>query len=377
MLPSLHAGLRRRLLVSFPRVRRDYLRVAFLPFLLGLAACGVPGPPVPPTPKIPVPPRGLVARQVGERVLLRWTLSRLHTDGSRLEGWPRLEVYRAFLPETTRLKEDFAKQARVAYVIPEQVVDTYVHNEIVVFPDPLPAAVLKKQAGRFVVYGVKAVNAKGQDAGFSNLVAQRVYPVPVPIDRIDTRVTEQAIELRWRPPQRTTSGTPLEAIAGYQIYRSPTGEEGSFALRGIAPTARYEDTQFRFGGRYFYFVRTLAQFGADTVESSKSTTVEVLARDLFPPPVPGHLIAVAGADRIDLTWDASLAPDLAGYYLYRSQQSGEGYERLNREPLQAQSYADTRVETGGRYYYVVTAVDAEGNESPFSEEVVATPIRQE
>ncbi|MFQ5664620.1 MAG: fibronectin type III domain-containing protein [Terriglobia bacterium] len=329
---------------------------------------------MPPTPKIPLPPRDLVARQVGERVLLRWTLSRLHTDGTRMAGWPRLEIHRAFLPDTTREKQAFAAAAQVAYVIPEQVVESFLHGTIVVFPDVLGAAVLREQASRYAIYAIKAVNPKGQGAGFSNLVAVRVYPVPTPITPIATRVTERAIELRWTPPQRTTSGTPLEAIAGYQVYRSKTGEEGSFALQGTAATARYEDTQLRFGARYFYRIRTLAQFGADTVESDNSVTVEVAARDLFPPPVPTNLIVVAGRNRIDLTWDASPAADLAGYYVYRSRQSGTGYERLKPEPLPAQSFADTGVEAGTRYYYVVTAVDADGNESPFSEEVAATPL---
>ncbi|MFQ5927975.1 MAG: hypothetical protein ACE5MH_11140, partial [Terriglobia bacterium] len=113
---------------------------------------------MPPTPKIPVPPRNLAARQVGERVLLRWSVSRRHTDGSRSQDWPGLEVHRAFLADTTRLEADFAAQARVAYVIPTQLVDIYLDNEVVVFPDALSPGVLQQQAGRYAVYGVKAVN---------------------------------------------------------------------------------------------------------------------------------------------------------------------------------------------------------------------------
>ncbi|MFQ5696002.1 MAG: fibronectin type III domain-containing protein, partial [Terriglobia bacterium] len=275
------------------------------------------------------------------------------------------------------LKETFGAEARVAYVIPERVVDSFRRNEIVVFPDALGPDVLKEQAGRTAVYGVKALNAKGEDAGFSNLAAVRIYPVAAPIARIDTRVTESAIELRWETPQRTTSGTPLEAIAGYQIYRSETGAEGSFALRGTAAAARYDDAEFRFGARYYYRIRTLAQFGADTVESDSSATVEVVSRDLFPPPAPANLIAVAGGERVDLTWDASPAADLAGYYVYRRQESSQDYEPLNQELLQAQSFADTGLEAGIRFYYVVTAVDDDGNEGPRSNEVAATPLAPE
>lgn len=344
----------------------------------------MPGPAVPPTVKIPVAPTGLVANQVGERVLLRWTVERQHTDGTRMEHWPRLEVYRAFLADATKLQETFVAEARVAYVLPEPLVESFLRNGIVVFPDALGAGRLKEQAGRTAVYGVKAVNDRGQDVGFAGLATVRVYPVATPIDRVETRVTEKAIELRWGPPLATTSGTPLEAIAGYQVYRSETGEEGSYALRGAAPAALYEDSDFRFGVRYFYRIRTLAQFGVDTVESESSVTAEVEARDLFPPPVPQNLIVIAGPERVDLTWDASDAPDLAGYFVYRSEQPAGSdtrlnvvHQRLNAQPLRVQSYADTTARAGVRYYYAVTAVDADGNESPFSQEAAVTVLGPE
>ena len=355
-----------------------YWRGAILPVLfVSLAGCGVPGAPVPPTLKIPEPARDLTARQAGERVLLRWTLPRLHTDGTRLDGPPKMEVLRAFVANGVPNEDTFAAEAKVAYALPPQVVKSFLHTDIVAFPDVLGPSLLREQAGRTAVYAIRAVNEKGQSVGLSNLVGVRVYPVPAPVAVIATRVTERAIELRWDAPTRTTSGTAVEAIAGYQVYRSETGAPGSFALHGTAGTTHYEDTQFRFGQKYFYAVRTLAQYGADTVESESSVTVEVAAKDLFPPPVPANLIVVAGAGRVDLTWDASAAADLAGYFVYRSAESGKGYERLTPEALRVLSFADTSVQSGTRYYYVVTAVDAEGNESPFSAEVSATPLPPE
>jgi hypothetical protein len=350
---------------------------ALFPTLLWLVGCGVPGPPVPPTPKIPEAARDLVAQQVGERVLLRWTLPRLHTDGTRLDGPPKMEVLRAFVADGAPSEEGFIAQARVAYALPPQVVKSFLHTDIVAFPDLLGANVLREQAGRTAVYAIRAVNEKGQSVGFSNLAAVRVYPVPTPIAIIATRVTERAIELRWDAPKRTTSGTPVEAIAGYQIYRSETGQSGSFALHGTSGISQYEDTQFAFGRKYFYAVRVLAQYGTDTVESEGSTIVEVTARDLFPPPVPANPIVVAGPGRVDLTWDASAATDLAGYFVYRSTEPGTGYERLTPQPLRVLSFADTTAKPGTRYYYVVTAVDTEGNESQFSAEVSATPLPPE
>ncbi|MGH9778373.1 MAG: fibronectin type III domain-containing protein [Candidatus Acidiferrales bacterium] len=339
---------------------------------------------MPPTVKIPEAPTELTARQAGERVLLRWTLPRLHTDGTRLDGPPKMEVLRAFVADAVPDEDTFSTQAKVAYALPPQVVKSFLHTDIVAFPDVLGPSLLREQAGRTAVYAVRAVNEKGQSVGLSNLVGVRVYPVPAPVAVIATRVTERAIELRWDAPTRTTSGTSVETIAGYQVYRSETGAPGSFALHGTAGTTHYEDTRFQFAQKYFYAVRTLAQYGADTVESESSVAVEVAAKDLFPPPAPANLIVVAGAARIDLTWDASAAPDLAGYFVYRSEQPAGTdtrlnvvHQRLNAQPLRVQSYADTTIRAGVRYYYAVTAVDAEGNESAFSEEVSATPLAPE
>lgn len=328
---------------------------------------------MPPTPKIPVPPRDLVAEQRGERVLLRWSVPVLYTDGSRITARQRAEIFRWFTHSLEQLPERFAAEARSAYLIPEGVLDTFVRDATLEFPDPLGPRRLAEHAGRYAVYGVKALNPRDQAAGFSNLVAVRVYPVPTPIAQLSTRVTESAIELRWLAPTRTTSGTPLEGVAGYHIYRSSTSAPDSFVRIGTAPTARYDDPNFRFGETYYYRVRTLAQFGTDTVESDDSALASLTPRDVFPPPTPANLVAVAGRGRVDLTWDASGAADLAGYFVYRSEQPGAGYQRLTPAALSVQSFADTNVTAGKTYYYSVTAVDRDGNESPLSEPVAAAP----
>jgi len=325
-----------------------------------------------------VVPENLEARQAGERVLLRWQTPRFHTDGSRIEGWPRLEVHRAFLPDGQPAAEVFAREAGVAYTIPEMVVDTFLEGETVVFPDMLGPDRLREQAGRFAVYAVRAVNDKGESVGFSNLAAVRVHPAPRAIRRVTARVTAREIELRWETPTDTSSGTPLEGVAGYEIERSPSGKKGTFVLHGTAATARYQDTQFVFGETYFYRVRPLAQFGTDTVEGESSPVTQVLARDVFAPPAPANLIAVAGPGRVDLTWDESVAEDLAGYSVYRSREAERGFLRLNRQPLVAQSFADEfEIKAGVNYFYLVTAVDKDGNESGYSPVVSATPLERE
>jgi hypothetical protein len=75
---------------------------------------------------------------------------------------------------------------------------------------------------------------------------------------------------------------------------------------------------------------------------------------------------------VTLTWDASTSP-VIGYDVYRRTVKDRGYEKINRALVTGQtSYNDETVLSGTTYYYMARAVDAKGNESLNSAEVVAT-----
>jgi glycosidase len=93
--------------------------------------------------------------------------------------------------------------------------------------------------------------------------------------------------------------------------------------------------------------------------------------DLTPPEAPTGLSATEGDGSVALAWNP--VAGAAGYYVYRSPVSGGGYERLSDTPLADTAYTDNTVVNGRLYYYVVTAVDAAGNESARSHEAEALP----
>src|SRR5689334_17534722 len=62
------------------------------------------------------------------------------------------------------------------------------------------------------------------------------------------------------------------------------------------------------------------------------------------------------AQSVTLAWDANTDPNLAGYRVYRSQQSGVYSSSLNGALLTAASFTDSTVQAGRTYYYVVTAI---------------------
>ena len=72
-----------------------------------------------------------------------------------------------------------------------------------------------------------------------------------------------------------------------------------------------------------------------------------------------------------LSWTASIST-VVGYNCYSSTVSGGPYTKLTTSLVTDTTYTDTTVQSGNTYYYVVTAVDPNNEESAYSTEVAAT-----
>jgi fibronectin type 3 domain-containing protein len=136
-----------------------------------------------------------------------------------------------------------------------------------------------------------------------------------------------------------------------------------------ASATAYLDSQFDFGTTYSYSVRSVVENSGKELESADSNVPVVLAKTALPPAAPENLVAVSvpaqpGAPaHIELSWQISPEPDVAGYNLYRSGQAGVPGTRQNMELLLTPAFRDMNVVPSGRYSYSVTAVDRSGNES--------------
>jgi len=69
---------------------------------------------------------------------------------------------------------------------------------------------------------------------------------------------------------------------------------------------------------------------------------------------------------VGLTWDASTSSGIAGYNVYRGSSEQGPFARLNGLLVDELKYIDDAVKAGDTYYYVTTAVDWHGEESPHS-----------
>jgi hypothetical protein len=143
------------------------------------------------------------------------------------------------------------------------------------------------------------------------------------------------------------------------------------------PDLEVMDTTVEWEHRYVYWVvvRTVV-LTADgkpqaMVDGDDSPPVEVFVHDIFPPERPTGLQAVfSGLEQqkfIDVTWTPNSESDLTGYNVYRHEQ-GTQPVKINGDLVKTPAFRDTRVESGHRYFYSVTAVDLRGNESAPSEE---------
>ncbi|MCU0493520.1 MAG: alpha-amylase family glycosyl hydrolase [Chloroflexaceae bacterium] len=92
--------------------------------------------------------------------------------------------------------------------------------------------------------------------------------------------------------------------------------------------------------------------------------------DLTPGAAPAGLQASVSGGSVSLTWSAT--EGATSYNVYRSPVTGGGYVLLTPTPLTATSFTDTLPTGGQRFFYVVKAVDASGNESNASNEASVT-----
>ena len=94
--------------------------------------------------------------------------------------------------------------------------------------------------------------------------------------------------------------------------------------------------------------------------------------NLKPPDAPTNLaVQKEMSNQVSLSWTASTYA--VSYNVYQSPVSGGGYTLANTSPVSGTSFTATGLTNAQTYYFVVTALDADGNESVYSNEVNAIP----
>ena len=351
-----------------------------------LVGCAAPGAPTPPKPIVPKAVTDLAARQLASSMMLTFTLPKQSVDNEKLAEPPELEIFRAERQPGASGK----LTTRLVYSVPSALVNTYLKNGQIEFRDPLEPTAL---TGQELVYMVRTRASKKRDSSDSNIVSVAAMPVPGAPSTFHANVTETAIELTWSAPAR---GPAANSIAGYRVYRAELAPGTAppvnisdlsqlklavpLELVGPASATSFRDTNFTFDVSYIYVVRSVADEQGQPVESADSAPLAVTPKDIFPPAAPQGLVAVISppADvsanqqsiaRVELSWNISQEPDLAGYWVYRTEQTDTPGQRINNQLLLTPAFRDMTAVQGKRYTYRVSAVDHAGNESSLSSPV--------
>lgn len=127
------------------------------------------------------------------------------------------------------------------------------------------------------------------------------------------------------------------------------------------------------GERFIQYASFLNTSEVGVTPILNSVSISFLSSDTISPAPPTNLTAEAGHSTIVLSWDANSEPDLSKYRIYRGLKSRDYDPTWTKEvPKSETSYVDTSALSGITYYYAVSAVDSNLNESYLSEEVSET-----
>lgn len=369
--------IRKTISSAFIRVDSRYSRAKLL-FLLGILifipACGKRG--------APVPPRERVAQiveiegfQRGSQVILSWQMPARNAAKSSTLNISRADIYRLAEPANAPLQiseEEFANRSTLIAAMP--ISDPDFALKTLTYRDQLQFA---GQAAR-LRYAIRFVNASGQKAGFSNnLIIEPTSKIAVNPTDLTAAATQDAVKLKWTPPTANVDSTTPVSLLGYYVYRSNSQTEPAKQLNKAPITStNFDDEFFEFGREYFYFVRAVSiGTQAEPVESSESNIVKFRPVDTFPPTAPTAITVAASPTTISIFFAVNPEKDIAGYKIYRTTdetQDKAKWQLITPELLKTNTFQDTRVESGKKYFYYITAVDNFKNTSESSEVVSET-----
>lgn len=350
--------------------------VLLVPLGLSLVGCGKKGPPMPPLRFTPKAAEDLTVAQKGRELAFELSFPSETTSGAPMPTLQQVELWALTkpapeegTPDPVNPRELDASATRVQTLRGDDLREATVGGKLafrVPLPDPEP-----RQA---FFFAVKSVVSERDTSELSNQAV--IVPTPPPPAPRDLTVTPMAegVEVGWTLPDVSAfeDGEPPEAFHVYR--RDPRNRFWGEPLKVAGPSdLTVLDETAEYGQSYIYTVTSVMSLDP-LLESPPGGEREIAYRDLFAPAPPRDPVALPEAGQVRLVWEASPAPDVAGYHVDRrsgAPGAAEDWQRLTADPVPRREYLDRGLAPATAWIYRISAVDGEGNEGEPSAEVRA------
>ena len=206
--------------------------------------------------------------------------------------------------------------------------------------------------GNTYYFDVTAVNAAGESLN-NTVTSGTTLTTP---SGVSAAPGDGTVTVSWQPVTNATS---------YNLYWSTPGMPGVTKVPGVTSPFSQPGTN----GTAYAFTLTAVVNG---VESAPSTQVSAKPVGAQPPAAPTGVAAAAGDGQVTISWQSVTGE--TSYNLYWSTASGVTPANGTVIAGVTNPHHQTGLSNGVIYYYVVTAVNGDG-ESPASIPVSATPAR--
>ncbi len=172
-----------------------------------------------------------------------------------------------------------------------------------------------------------------------------------------TAVSANVINLTW---------TPSATATGYLVQRATNSGGPYVVLTSSVPSTNYTDSGLTGNTTYYYVIAAANNSG------TSANSPEASATTLTPPPTPASLTATGlYSGEIVLNWSASAGA--TSYTVKRSMLPGGPYVALVTSVLST-SFTNTGLILNATYYYVVSAVNSNGESADSAEAGALVPV---